>query len=249
MGDDKDADDSCCNSLCDAFLAQFLLIRIVALLSGAVPNLLSILGPCGFTFFHVAIYGWIILLYFLKPLAPWVNVDGQTDLGDNANQFYCTIVRLLSAVFFETSGFFTVVSLELVWYSAQWEAPIYFLFQGDTFFNRSASVKEFLTAKDSAQMQLSIGTLLNRVCDATVELNHEGIVTSPAPQLAALLMRSGRLAEQQISTGPFVQLVEESKRKPFADHLISVNKELLLKQGDKSLPTAQLKLNLLDASR
>merc|ERR1712129_375751 len=60
--------------------------------------------------------------------------------------------------------------------------------------------------------------------------------------------RSGRLAEQQISTGPFVQLVEESERKPLADHLISVNKELLLKQGDKSLPTAQLKLNLLDAA-
>merc|ERR1712129_484999 len=39
-----------------------------------------------------------------------------------------------------------------------------------------------------------------------------------------------------------------SERKPFADHLISMNKELLLKQGDKSLPTTQLKLNLLDAA-
>jgi len=97
-------------------------------------------------------------------------------------------------------------------------------------------------------MRLSIGTLLNRVCDATVELNHEGSVTSPAPQLAALLLRSGQLAEQKISTGPFVELVEESERKPFADHLVSVNTELLLKQGDTSLPTAQLKLNLLDAA-
>merc|ERR1712008_108119 len=78
--------------------------------------------------------------------------------------------------------------------------------------------------------------------------NHEGIVTTPAPQLAALLLRSGRLAEQRISTTPFVDLVEEIERKPFADLLISMNKELLLKQGDKSLPTTQLKLNLLDAS-
>jgi hypothetical protein len=45
-----------------------------------------------------------------------------------------------------------------------------------------------------------------------------------------------------------VELVEEIERKPFADHLISMNKELLLKQGDKSLPTTQLKLNLMDAS-
>merc|ERR1712008_408943 len=78
--------------------------------------------------------------------------------------------------------------------------------------------------------------------------NHEGIVTTPAPQLAALLLRSGRLAEQRISTTPFVELVEEIERKPFADLLISMNKELLLKQGDKSLPTTQLKLILLDAA-
>jgi len=113
---------------------------------------------------------------------------------------------------------------------------------------RSAAVRQFLTAKGSTQMQLSIGTLLNRVCDATVELNHEGIITSPAPQLAALLLKSGRLAEQNIITSPFVDLVEASEQKRYADHLISMNEQLLRQEVDKGLPAAQLKLHLLDAS-
>jgi len=252
-----------------ACLAQCLLLQIVASLSGGIPNLLSRLGPRGITFFHVAIYGWMILLYVLTPASPWGAVSGSmwhfsgteewwTAGSGFAHMFFCTAVRLVSAVFFETSGFFTVVSFELTWLLALWGTRSYYLFRGDTCLmvaaitiwrlrGRSAAVKELLTAKNSALMRLSIGTLLKRVCDATVELNHEGVVSSPAPQLAALLLRSGRLAEQRISTGSFVDLVEESERKQFTDHLISANKELLLKQGDKSLPTAQMKLNLLDA--
>merc|ERR1719223_546952 len=89
-----------------AFLAHFLLLHISAL---AFPNLSSILGPCGITFLHVAIYGWMIFLYFLTPWVPWGSPDGQTNPYANASGFnamlYSTVVRLLSAVFFETSGF------------------------------------------------------------------------------------------------------------------------------------------------
>jgi len=247
-----------------AFLAQFFLLRVFALHCSWVPRLLSILGTHGITCVHVLMYGWAIFLYFFSR---WGKVDGHmapTETSARQQQEFSSmwasfLVRLVNSVFFETSGFFTVVVLELAWCFALWEANNYFYFQGDTCFivaavtiwrllTRSKTVREFLTAKDSAQMQLSIGTLLNRVCDATVELNHEGTATSPAPQLAALLLRSGRFAEEQISTCPFVELVKESERKQFADHLISKNEELLLKQGDKSLPTAQLRVNLLDAA-
>merc|ERR1712032_38280 len=92
----------------------------------------------------------------------------KTSVGRHfAAMWASSIVRVVSAMSFETSGFFTVMALELAWYLTLWEAQNYFFFNADSclvvatftiwrLYVRSSAAKQVLTAKDSAQMQLSI---------------------------------------------------------------------------------------------
>mmetsp|Transcript_90813 Transcript_90813/g.174832 ORF Transcript_90813/g.174832 Transcript_90813/m.174832 type:complete len:383 (+) Transcript_90813:649-1797(+) len=118
---------------------------------------------------------------------------------------------------------------------------------------RCTIVRQIVVAKTASQMHLSMSTLLNKMCDATVELNDDGCFATPAPQLAVLLLHHGRLAEQQVSAGTFVQRLREDEQERFRIHLRSANEELLLKQAEESpmgcLPTAHLNLHLWDATR
>jgi len=157
------------------------------------------------------------------------------------------LLDLAWTVSFMSAGIGSQRHYSMLWWSRSTTA---FLFVAATASWRKIHVSllasDLLQAKAASRLDLSMKTLLAKVCDATVELDGDGIVVGPSPKLAALLMR-GASAAEACKGRAFLDYVLEADKGRVEQHFQAAAEELRAMHGVAGLAARELQTRLVDA--